>query len=321
LLDDALTALGGGPILVAVTGASNVTGELWPVAAIADVCKLHGARLAVDCAQLAPHAPIEMATWGVDYIAISGHKLYAPYGSGALIGRRDWLETGEPFIRGGGAVTFVTLDDVLWAPVPDRQEAGSPTVVGAVAMGVACRTLREYGMERVAQEEAELERYAAVRLAAIPEVTRYQLWDEQHPRIGVLTFNVNKMHYSLVAAALSAEHGVAVRDGCFCAHPLMLRLLGVDECAAMEIRGELAEGHHIHVPGAVRMSTGLTTTTDDLDIALAALAEVASLGPRAKYTYSDADGHYVPTPDDRIWPPLAALGASHERAPRRAALA
>src|SRR5687767_7492083 len=112
------------PHLVAATGASNVTGEMWPLAEIAALAHEHGARLLVDAAQLAPHAPIDMQRDGIDYLALSAHKLYAPYGAGALIGERDWLSTGDPFLRGGGAVKIVTIDETVWAELPDRQEAG-----------------------------------------------------------------------------------------------------------------------------------------------------------------------------------------------------
>ena len=148
------------PHLVAVTGASNVTGEIWPLAEIAEVAHAHGARLLVDAAQLAPHAPVDMAGAGIDYLALSGHKLYAPYGAGALVGRRDWLGAGDPFLRGGGAVKIVTLDDTVWAELPDRQEAGSPNVIGAVALGVACDTLAAAGMAHIAEEERSLLAYA-----------------------------------------------------------------------------------------------------------------------------------------------------------------
>lgn len=96
------------------------------------------ARVAVDAAQLAPHCPISMCDLDVDFLAMSGHKLYAPYGAGALLGRADWLSQGDPFLAGGGAVDFVTVNTVQWTDLLDRQEAGSPNVTGAVAFGVAC---------------------------------------------------------------------------------------------------------------------------------------------------------------------------------------
>jgi hypothetical protein len=99
-LDNALAAIDG-PVLVAMTGASNVTGERWPVAEAAEVAHKHGARIFIDAAQLAPHVPIDMLAWDVDYLALSGHKLYAPYGAGVLAGRPDWLAQSDPFLRGG----------------------------------------------------------------------------------------------------------------------------------------------------------------------------------------------------------------------------
>jgi selenocysteine lyase/cysteine desulfurase len=118
--------------LVAVTGASNVTGECLPLDTLAQIAHRHGARLAVDGAQLVPHRPVDLGTAGIDYLACSGHKLYAPYGVGALIGRRDWLDAAEPHQHGGGAVLNVTLDDVQWKPSPARHEGGTPNLVGAV---------------------------------------------------------------------------------------------------------------------------------------------------------------------------------------------
>src|SRR6266567_4087577 len=131
--------------LVVVTGASNVTGELWPIAELADVAHRHGARIVVDAAQLAPHRPIDLRACGADYLVFSGHKLYAPFGAGVLVGRADWLRAADPYLRGGGATAQVTEQGerlgVAWSQVPDRHEAGSPNVVGVHALAAACRTL------------------------------------------------------------------------------------------------------------------------------------------------------------------------------------
>lgn len=139
--------------LVTVTGASNVTGEIWPYAELAALAHRYGARLLLDAAQLAPHRAIDLAAADVDYLALSGHKLYAPFGAGALIGRPDWLAVGTPFLAGGGAVRYVGTDTVLWAELPDRQEAGSPNVVGAVALGAACGTLEALDRTALAVQE------------------------------------------------------------------------------------------------------------------------------------------------------------------------
>jgi selenocysteine lyase/cysteine desulfurase len=293
--------------LVAVTGASNVTGELWPIAEIVDVAHARGARVVVDAAQLAPHVPIDMHAWGVDYLAISGHKLYAPYGAGALIGRADWLADGEPFLAGGGAVEFVTPDEVLWSDLPDRQEAGSPNVVGAVALAAACRVLKTAGMAALSRHEAALLRRAETLLDGIPGLNIYTTWGRDHPRIGVLTFNLSHLDHALLAAILSAEYGIGVRHGCFCAHPLMLRLLDVETDVADHIRAELKRGRHVPLPGAVRCSFGVATTMADVERFAAAVRRIAADGPQWRYVKSPDADWFDPVPDPRPAPIVAAI--------------
>jgi selenocysteine lyase/cysteine desulfurase len=292
------------PHLVAVTGASNVTGELWPLAEIAEVTHRHGARLMVDAAQLAPHAPISMERDGIDFLALSGHKLYAPFGAGALIGERDWLSAGDPFLRGGGAVKLVTVDEVVWAELPDRQEAGSPNVIGAVALGVACDTLSQAGMANVAAEEQELLSYARDRFGTIDGWEHYRVWPAAHPRVGLLTFNLRGVPYDLLAAVLSAEHGIGIRHGCFCAHPLMMRLLRVDDAEAHRLIDATRAGSHERLPGAARMSLGLGSTTADIDALADALRAIAADGPRWTYSVDHDTDQYEPDPDPRPLPDL-----------------
>jgi selenocysteine lyase/cysteine desulfurase len=291
-----------GPTLVAMTGASNVTGERWPVIEATELAHRYGARVFVDAAQLAPHVPIDIGAWDVDYLAMSGHKLYAPYGAGVLAGRADWLAAADPFLRGGGAVDLVTLTDVYWTELPDRQEAGTPNTIGAVALGVACETLDGIGMGRLEADEHALYAYARPKLAAIDGLTLYSLWGADHPRLGILTFNLRGLHHSLVAATLSAEFGVAVRHGCFCAHPLVMQLLHADEA---QIKADLADGDKTHVPGAVRISLGVATTEADIDVVAAALATIAAHGPRWTYRQGRRSGEYTPQPDPRPLPSLS----------------
>jgi selenocysteine lyase/cysteine desulfurase len=292
-----------GPWLVAVTGASNVTGEIPPLAELARLAHRHGARLAVDAAQLAPHRPIDMADTQVDYLVLSGHKLYAPYGSGALIGRADWLDRGDPYLAGGGAVECVTADDVLWKVGTERHEAGSPNVVGAVAMGVACDTLAGVGMDRVAAAETELHHYARGRFLEVPGLELYSTWPFELPHIGVLTFNLEGYEHGRLATILSVEHGIGVRDGCFCAHPLMLGMLQKRKREVTAITIELRAGRHVSLPGAVRASLGLDSTRQHVDRLVTALLDVARNGPRCVYETSAA-GDLVPSPDPRTWPDL-----------------
>ncbi|MER7475552.1 aminotransferase class V-fold PLP-dependent enzyme, partial [Micromonospora sp. NPDC000018] len=238
-LDAALTELrrpgaGGGPradrhppVLVAVTGASNVTGERWPVAELARVARRHGARIAVDAAQLAPHAPVDVAALDVDYLAVSGHKLYAPFGAGVLVGRADWLDAAPPYLAGGGATSHVgaATHDVRWATGPARHEAGTPNLLGAVALAAVCTALA--GADRAALHDAEQALLSRLRggLAALPHVVELRTFGPDAPRVGIVSFVVAGRDSADVAADLAGNHDIGVRDGLFCAHPLARRLL------------------------------------------------------------------------------------------------
>jgi selenocysteine lyase/cysteine desulfurase len=279
--------------LVAVTGASNVTGEVWPVSELAELAHRFGAKLFVDAAQLAPHRAIDMRRSGIDLLAFSGHKLYAPFGAGALVGR---LGAGEPLLRGGGAIKFVTLDDVVWTDAPDRYEAGSPNVVGVVALAAACRRLTAIGMDAVEAHERRLSARLWAGLATIPGLRTYTLWPAAGDRVGVATFNVDGYRDPLLAAVLSAEHAIGVRHGCFCAHPLMARLLDVPATTLARLHAELVAGGRPELPGAVRASIGIGTTAADIDRLVQALYAIAQRGPRARYAHSSEHDEYQPLP-------------------------
>ncbi len=304
-LEETLTRRAAGrDVLVSVTGASNVTGEIWPYAQLAEVAHRHGARVMLDAAQLAPHRAIDMTAAGVDYLALSGHKLYAPFGAGVLVGRPDWLGARAPFLAGGGAVRYVGTDTVVWSDLPDRQEAGTPNVIGAVALGVACRTLEAADRTGIAATEDALLDETRQRLAAVPGVAVYRLWPAEYPRIAVLPFALDTLPYAQLAAALSAEHGIGVRHGCFCAHPLMVRLLGLDPAQEARLRDRLGRGLTTALPGAVRASAGLGTTRADLTALVDAVAELAARGPRWTYGSSADASDSWPEPDPRPRPGL-----------------
>ncbi|MQA05079.1 MAG: aminotransferase class V-fold PLP-dependent enzyme [Streptosporangiales bacterium] len=283
----ALSTLSG-PTLVCVTGASNVTGELWPVRQIARVAHSYGARVLLDAAQLLPHRDVDVQALDVDYLAFSGHKLYAPYGAGALVGRQDWLAAAEPYLAGGGASKLVEAGGVQWQGLPERQEAGSPNVVGAVALAAACRTLRDAGRQRLAEHEDALTRRLCAGLAGVPGVTVLSLFDAGQPRVGTVAFTVAGHEPGLIAAALSAEYGIGVRDGLFCAHLLTKKLL------------RRAAGAGEGQGNALRSSLGLATTAEHVDRLVAALHELTTHGPR--WSYIIRDGKWAPEDDPRALP-------------------
>jgi selenocysteine lyase/cysteine desulfurase len=285
-VDEALAESPEGPRLVVITGASNVTGELLPVAEIAAVARKHGARIALDAAQLAPHRRISIKDLDVDYVALSGHKLYAPFGAGALIGRADWLRAARPYLAGGGATKLVTERAVVWNTGPERHEAGSPNTVGVYALGVACETLSRNWDAVEAHEQALLTRLRK-GLESIPGCAELRLFDAPVDRVGTVSFVVDGFDPGWLAAVLSAEYGIGVRDGAFCAHIAAERLIGVTG----------GEGRQ-----AVRVSLGLGSTEEHVDRVVLALRQIVARG--ARWEYTKADGRWAPVGDPRELPPF-----------------
>ncbi|MCB5910683.1 aminotransferase class V-fold PLP-dependent enzyme [Streptomyces pinistramenti] len=285
-----------GPALVCVTGASNVTGELWPVEELAAAAHAHGARVVLDAAQLAPHHPVDIAELDVDWIAFSGHKLYAPFGSGVLAGRADWLQAAEPYLAGGGASRKVARRtdggvDVEWHTSAARHEAGSPNVIGAYAIASACQALTEAGFDTLVAREQALIARVKEGLAEVPDVKVLSLFGDDAPRVGVLSFVVDGWNSSHFAAALSAEYGIGVRDGLFCAHPLVRTLLGGEpdepgECGAPDAApGERSLN-------AIRVSFGAGTPDEHIDRFVRAVKELVADG--ARWNYRTEEGRCVP---------------------------
>ena len=292
---DRLLAIHGHRVaLLTVSGASNVTGFVQPIHRLARKAHAVGARILVDAAQLAPHRRIDVKPDGdpehLDYVAISAHKMYAPFGVGALVGRRDTFLQGSPEYQGGGTVEIVTPTYVHWAGLPDREEAGSPNVVGAVAMAVAAQALMDAGMESVARHEAALTAYALERLASVPGVTIYGLDDsgQTGDRVGVIAFNVGSMHHALVAAILGYEAGIGVRSGCFCAQSYVARLLRLTPEEQARWQREHLAGDRSRRPGMVRISLGAYNTAEDVDAVVEMLRRIAR---------GDHDGQYYQAPD------------------------
>ncbi|MEV0409550.1 aminotransferase class V-fold PLP-dependent enzyme [Streptomyces sp. NPDC050448] len=285
-----------GPALVCVTGASNVTGELWPVKELAAAAHAHGARVVLDAAQLAPHHAVSVQELDVDWVAFSGHKLYAPFGSGVLAGRADWLRQAQPYLAGGGASRKVARRedggvDVEWHTTAARHEAGSPNVIGVYSIASACRALDEAGFENLVARERHLIAKVRGGLAQVPAVRILSLFGDDAPRVGVISFVVDGWNSSHFAAALSAEYGIGVRDGLFCAHPLVRTLLGSEPQAQGECGApEAAPGERSL--NAIRVSFGAGTPDEHVDRFVRAVQELVADG--AKWQYRTEEGRCVP---------------------------
>ena len=299
------------PRLLAITGASNVTGWVPPIDDIIDAAHDRGIPVFVDAAQLAPHRPMPVAA---DYVAWSGHKMYAPFGAGVLIGPREAFTTGDPFLAGGGAVDLVDLDEVAWTDPPDREEAGSPNVMGAVALHAAIEALTGIGWDAIRAHDDDMARRLHDGLVAIDGVRLLGV-SAQPGGLPVATFVVDGLHHALVAARLSAEHAIGVRHGCFCAHPYLLRLLGLSAAEVDAYHRDVRSGDRTRVPGAVRASAGLDATASDIDRFVEAVADIAT-GPPSRFIYEQDPhtGDFWPDTDDPSWSDASRLlGASCAR--------
>jgi cysteine desulfurase / selenocysteine lyase len=290
-LDAVLARLGSRVALLAVTGASNVTGVTPPVHRLAEKIHAVGGRILVDAAQLAGHRPIDMRPHDdpghLDAVAMSAHKMYAPFGSGALIADRRMFGS-EPDHRGGGTVRAVTLDDIVWDDLPDRSEAGTPNLLGAIAFAAAAKRLGELGLDTIAAHEIELARYARARLELLAGVTLFGAPGS----LGVIPLGVDGWDPRHVAAVLGYEHGVGVRAGCFCAHPYVAHLLGLDGDDVAGLVADARRGDMRAAPGLVRISIGCYNDRHDIDRAVEGLEQIVAGEVGSTYR-QELDGSFV----------------------------
>ena len=287
------------PRLLAISGASNVTGWRPPLDEIIEAAHARGVPVLVDAAQLAPHAPMPATA---DYLAWSGHKMYAPFGTGVLVGPRATFAEGDPFLAGGGAVDLVDLDEVVWTDPPDREEAGSPNVLGAVALDAAMSELLAIGWPAIAAHDRRDPDRSPHRPGRDPRPPHARSAGRQPTPSPLATFVVEGIPHALVAARLSAEFGIGVRHGCFCAHPYLLRLLGLSPAEVAAYREAVLAGDRRTIPGAVRASAGLSTTLADIERFVAAMATIASGdAPPVGYQQDPGTGDYWPVTDQPGW--------------------
>lgn len=269
-LEHKLYKYGGKVKLVTVAGASNVTGVVNPIHKIAAIAHKHGAMICVDGAQLVPHMPVSMRGENeyedIDFLAFSAHKMYAPFGTGVLIGLKKVFEEGAPDYVGGGTVKIVTPEIVKWDAPPHKEEAGSPNLMGIVALVASIDTLQFIGMDKIDAYERYLTEYTLEKLKTLHGICIYGVQDT-HNRLGIIPFNIKGIHHSIVAEALSGEAGISVRNGCFCAQPYIQKLLGIGR---EELEAYINNPDALR-PGMVRISLGLYNNRSEIDVLAYAL--------------------------------------------------
>lgn len=268
---------------VAVTGVSNVTGFVNPIHDIAALAHRHGALVVVDAAQMVAHAPLRVsgapdAARDLDVVVFSGHKVYAPGSPGVVVARRDLFAAVEPDEVGGGMVDTVMLDRYTVAQgFPEREEAGTPNIAGAIGLAASLCALHGIGMELIAAKEREIMSYALRRLSAVPGITIYGPADaDACPLVGVVAFNLEGCDHAFTAAVLNDYFNIAVRNECFCAQPYVREMVMMSlEEAAAELSNDELERLAEHRRGMVRASFGIYTTFEDIDALVFAVQAIA----------------------------------------------
>lgn len=283
--------------LVAITGASNVTGHINDVHFISQEAHKIGAKILVDASQLLPHKKFDMKQDNdeehIDFVVFTAHKLYAPFGTGVLIGPKAFFDKREPDFVGGGTVHMVTENEAIWNDVPERFEAGTPNIVGAIALASSIRQLQKLGMEQINKTEHYLFNYLMNGISSLSNIKIYggSSIDIKN-RVGVVSFNLQHIHHSIVSAALSYEYGIGVRSGCFCAHPYVLKLLDIEPSKLPSYKRLAIEGDKQALPGLIRVSLGLYNEVGEIDRLLCALERISKGNIQEKYVF-DQKTHSV----------------------------
>jgi selenocysteine lyase/cysteine desulfurase len=284
-MDDLLIKLKSNKVkLVAVTGASNVTGFLPDIHKIAKMAHAYGAKILVDGAQLLAHRPVNVKHNNdeehIDFFAAAGHKTYAPFGSAFLFGPKDIFDEAKPYIPGGGTVIYVTEDEVYFSGSPDRHQGGTPNIAGAIALAESLKFLKDTGLNNIKEHEIELTRYALDKMENIPGLKILgNIKADQ--RLGVIAFNIGELDNNLVSMVLNFESAIATRNGCFCAHPYLHYLLDLGDIT--ELKARLISGDEVNIPGAVRVTIGIFNSHEEIDILINSLKSIAIHKWKADY--------------------------------------
>ena len=261
--------------IVSITGSSNVTGYINPIHDIARLAHEYGAKIVVDAAQLVAHKEIDMKGKNpmeqIDFLVLSGHKVYAPFGSGLIVGPAKDLDVKEPFLKGGGCVDYVFDDKVIWSTPPSLHESGSPNFIGSMAMVRALEELKNIGFEKIYNHERKVKDYLIEEMKKIDNVIMYGDTKNTQDRLGVIPFNIKNKDCYEVANKFAKESAVSLRAGKFCAHPYVSRLLNLSN-----LYNKYEKNLNDADFGMVRISMGLYNTIDEARIFIEELKKIAS---------------------------------------------
>ena len=250
---------------VSITAASNVTGYVTDVHRVAKMAHAHGAKIIVDGAQIVAHREFSMKgetpEEDIDFFVFSAHKMYSPYGGGAVVGPWEELVKHMPEFYGGGIVKIVRDYDVVYKSAPEVYEAGSPNYAGVVGMAAAMKILKEVGFEAISEHEKVLNRRLIDGLKKLDKVIIYGDTDNIDDRVGVVTFNFEDINSYVLAVQLTNTGAVATRRGAFCAHPYVWRMMGISDEEAANYENCMDR----NTPGMIRVSFGIYNNEEEVD--------------------------------------------------------
>lgn len=258
---------------VTITAASNVTGYLNDLSYISRLVHKYNAKLIIDGAQIVAHKKIDFTKISIDYLVFSAHKMYAPFGSGAIIGLKEEFERLDSDLKGGGTVDAVLDDSEVFLPPPEKDEAGSPNFFGAIALVEAMKELNNIGYETIEKNEKILLEHAIKGLNSMKDIINYGDNINIDDRLGIVVFNIKDIYHAETAKLLASLRAIAVRQGAFCAHPYVKRLLNInDEEASRHLVDSTCK-----MPGMVRASFGVYNSIKEIDIFLNTLELICNL--------------------------------------------
>ena len=260
--------------IVTITGASNVTGYINHIHEVAKIAHKYGALIIVDAAQLIAHKSVDMKGASsdelIDFLTFSAHKAYAPFGSGAIVGLKEYLKDSDPILVGGGCVNGVFDKSVVWSPIPSRYEAGTQNFFGVISMAKALEDLKNIGLDKIQLHEKYIKEYLINGLNKIPNIIIYGDTNYIDDRLGVITFNIKDKCCYDIGPIIADETGISLRVGKFCAHPYVHRLLGVSDADAYS---DVFEGEDSL--GMIRVSLGLYNTINEANVLLNKLEDIS----------------------------------------------
>lgn len=273
-LEDKLKRYKGKVRFVTVTGASNVTGYINDIHTIAKLAHKYESKIIVDGAQLVPHVKVDM--WGkspeerIDFLVFSGHKVYAPFGSGVIVGLKEEFDNNLPADEGGGVVNLVMDKKVEYLKSPERMEAGTPNFFGVVSIERSLKILEKIGFDNIHNHEIKLRNKLFQGLKNIPRIINYGDMENYDDRLGIGIFNIESIYHQDIAQVLAKKYGISVRQGWFCCHPYCRRLMHISEKTA----SAFIHDNNERMPGMIRVSFGIYNTEEEVDYFLNAINNI-----------------------------------------------